>query len=284
MNSPKKFLACLSGLMILSVAMASCGPDVPGEISPSPSVSPSASPSDSASPGASPSPSASGYQNVPTAEPSPTSSASPAASPSPSNTPLPGSSPNPSATPPEIVFGPTGDPGPNSASFTFRARVVTDNGGVVPVARTSFKAVPYNLPAIQQELIAKNTPGPKPVMPQQSDAKYVQIQKVCNSSGCTSESSVDTDAYRADLQTYTVTTLPDWEKLAYRGLEDAIGKASNGSAEVSLVTDANGEAAMRIPAGTWYFSGKYTAGSTVVVWDSIPFTITTSTKSVELIR
>lgn len=266
MKFTRQFWACVSASTLLSLAVASCGPEpmvTPGPVptAPDATVSPSPSPSASASPSASP-------------EPSVSPSASPSAS----------ASPDPSASPPEIVFGPSGTPGPNDVSFTFKARLLSESGAVLPVARTSFKAVPYNLPSLQQELITKNAPGPKPSPPLQSDAKYQTTTKICTSTGCTTESAVDTDAYRADLQTYQTTTLPNWEKSAYAGLDEAIQSASMGKPEVNLVTDANGDASMRLPAGTWYFSGKYAASGTSVSWDAIPFAIGASTQSVQLIR
>ncbi|HEY9839299.1 MAG TPA: hypothetical protein V6D23_02490 [Candidatus Obscuribacterales bacterium] len=152
------------------------------------------------------------------------------------------------------------------------------------MSKAQFTATPYNLSQLQQELAVSNAAGPRPVAPKQGDAKYQIEQKVCTGSGCTTELAVDTEAYARDLERYNQTLLPDWEEKAYEGLDAAIDKASDGLDTLKFTTDANGEADLKLPAGTWYFNGKYSTSGTQVVWDSIPFTITALTKAVELTR
>jgi hypothetical protein len=267
-------------LFPLSLSLAGCGPDGSPAIQAGLTASASTSPSASASPLAGASPSASASPS-PLASPSVTASAAPQSSASPGVSPT--VSPIASATP-SVIFGATASPGMPLTSLTFHAQIVTTSHQVLPVAKADFKALPYNLAQVQQDLISRNGPGPKPVEPLQSDLKYQQIEKDCNASGCTTQLTVNIDAYREDLQNYQSNLLPDWEKLAYKGLDDAISTASQGRTELDFVTDANGGAALQLAAGTWYFSGRYTNGSTITVWDAIPFTITAATQSIELTR
>lgn len=226
---------------------------------------------------ASPSPEASPEASAePTPEPTPTPN--PTVTPFPTGTPAPSSTPLPTPTP---VFGGNDS---ETVSFSFRARVITDDREVLPVSETEFTAKPYNLEALQAQLASQNKVEPKPQAPQQSDAKYQQAEKVCTSSGCTTRSTVDMEAYQNDLDRYQNSILPEWESRAYAGLDDAIAKAAAGRKAVSFNTDANGEASVRLESGTWYFSGRYAVNGVAVVWESVPFEISSDTQSIDLTR
>ena len=252
------FLACL-------LILGSCS-DNPLPGTPSASSSPAASDQPVQVVPTAPPDESENPQEIPTAPPDENLDETPA----PTKTPRPDKSPSSSQG--------------TGTSFVFRARVVSDKGEVLPVSKAQFTAMPYNLSQLQQELAARNDAGPKPLAPKQSDAKYQIEQKVCTGSGCTTELAVDTEAYRQDLERYTKTLLPDWEEKAYAGLDDAIEKASDGRETLRFTTDAKGEANLQLPTGVWYFNGKYSTSSIQVVWDSIPFTISTGTKAVELTR
>ncbi|PKL75626.1 MAG: hypothetical protein CVV27_14375 [Candidatus Melainabacteria bacterium HGW-Melainabacteria-1] len=272
MKSFTRHLLLLSSLVSLSAFVASCGQNLPPSSLPSGSPSPVDS---SASP-------------VPTAPPSETPQESPSPdlspSPEPTVTPFPSGTPQPANTPlptPSPVFG--ADVA-GSATFVFRARVITEGREVLPVIQGNFTAHAYNLAQIKQDLALKNKVEARPLAPSQADTKYQLEQKVCTSSGCTTEQTVDVEAYRVDFDRYNQSVLPDWEARAYAGLEAAISQASEGHSSLSFSTDSNGEAALRLPYGTWYFNGRYSANGSAVVWDSIPFVITENTRSVELTR
>lgn len=277
MKSFTRSALIVTSVMALSATLASCGQNLPPTTNPSATPSPSASPSESSSP-----------DPIPTAPPAETPSPEASATPSASATPFPSGTPMPVATPiptPTPVYAPSSIPaGTTTALFNFRARVISENRQVLPVDKGEFTAVGYDLAQIQAELIAKNKVEAKPVGPSSNDPKYLVEQKVCTSSGCTTEQTVDLEAYQEDLSRYTKSILPEWEARAYAGQDEAIAKASAGRPSVSFSTDANGEAALRLPVGTWYFNGRYSASGAVVVWESIPFNITANTKSVELTR
>lgn len=277
MKSYSKSLLICTSILTISAALASCNPNLPpATTQPSASATPSAGTSASPSPIATPS-------SVSSPDPSPSVTPTPV----PTTTPFPSGSPMPTTTPiptPTPIFGASASPGVAIASLTFRARVISDSREVLPVIQGTFTAHPYNLVQLQQELIAKNKVEAKPVAPLQTDAKYRQEQKICNSAGCTTEQTVNTDAYREDFARYQNSILPEWEKRAYAGLDEAIRLAANGRESLTFSTDSNGEASLRLPLGTWYFSGRYSAGGSVVVWESIPFAIGSSTSSIELTR
>ncbi|MGV3523378.1 MAG: hypothetical protein ACO1RX_04100 [Candidatus Sericytochromatia bacterium] len=264
----------LTTLLTLSTTLLACGTNpIPQTPSPSASPSGSASPIPTAPPSASP-------------EATPTPSLSP--TPEPTVTPFPVGTPAPSNTPlptPTPIFGASPSPGSTqNVTVQFRARVITDGREVLPVSRTEFRATPYNLAQVQEQVAARNGVESKPQPPSQNDAKYQLSEKVCTSSGCTTRSSVDTAAYQEDLTRYTSSVLPDWERRAYNGLEDAIASISNERTPTTFTTDANGEASLNLATGSWYFSGRYTVNGTVVVWESIPFEITSTTRTLELTR
>ncbi len=270
-------LTICSSLLLLTAALASCNPNLPPNTtnpSPSPSASGSPEPGTSPSPTASPSASPSAI-TTPSPSPSASGTAFPSGSPVPTNTPIPTPTP---------IYAPSVSPGTATSTLTFRARVISGDRQVLPVIQGNFTANPYNLAQIRQDLVVKNKVEARPVAPQQTDPKYRQEQKVCTGSGCTTEQTVNMDAYREDLSRYNSSILPDWERRAYAGLEDAIRVAASGRESLNFTTDSNGEATLRLPLGNWFFSGRYSASGNVVVWESIPFDVTGSTTSIELTR
>lgn len=278
MKSLKSFsrsVSICSSVLVLTAALASCNPNLPPSTSsPTPSPSSSVSPDPSVSPTPEASPTAQ-PSTTPTASPSASTTAFPSGSPMPTNTPLPTPTP---------IFAPSASPGTATSTLTFRARVISGDRQVLPVIQGSFTAHPYNLAQLRSDLIVKNKVESKPVAPQQTDAKYRQEQKICSGSGCTTEQTVNMDAYREDLSRYTSSILPDWERRAYAGLEEAIRTAANGRESLNFTTDSNGEATLRLPLGNWYFNGRYSANGSVVVWESIPFDVSATTTSIELTR
>lgn len=233
--------------------------------------------------------------------PSPTASASPTATPAPESTPLatptpvptttpfPTGTPQPSATPlptPTPVFSgsPAASPGPERV-VQFKARVITASREVLPVVENAFTVNPYPLSEVKASLAIKNNVEAMPVAPRESDAKYQLEEKVCSSSGCTTQTKVDSEAFQKDLNNYRNTVLPEWESRAYKGLSEELAQLSNGRSSLNFTTDKNGEATIRLQTGKWYFSGKYSYGqSSSVVWEDVLFEVKEGTQTIELTR
>lgn len=273
MKSSLRLTATLTSTSLLLALLLSCtATQVPTGTTPDdPSASPS--PDASASPVSSPAPTA-----VPSANTSPTATPEPSITPFPSGQPSPSSTPLPTPTP---IYSSNGD---NLVNLNFRARVITEGREVLPVVNTTFRADPYDLRALRQQVAARNNAGSMPVAPSQFESKYQIEEKVCTSSGCTTQAGVDMEAYQEDLNRYRNSILPDWEARAYAGLAEARSAAANGRQSLSFSTDQNGEATLRLPAGSWYFNGRYSTSGAVVIWESVPFDVLSTTRAIELVR
>lgn len=246
------------GLLILST---SCDNPPPSSVQPSPLPSVSA---------------------TPLTTPSPTPTPEPSITPFPLGTPLPSATPLPTPTP---VFN--APPNENSTEVTlqFKARVITAAREVMPVVENEFTAHPYPLAEVKAKLAIRNQVEAMPVPPQASDAKYQIEEKVCNSSGCSTQVRIDNTSLQKDLSTYYNSILPEWEARAYQGLEEELARLSQGRTSFKFTTDKNGEATLRLQTGKWYFSGRYSYGAGhTVVWEDVMFDITPNTKSLELTR
>lgn len=166
-------------------------------------------------------------------------------------------------------------------SVLFRASYVNDKREVIAVPSTIFTLNPYEINKIKAEVATQNKVEPKPVSPSPTEAKY-QTTTVCTSSGCTVENRFDSAAFQRDIEIYQTKTLPDWEKRAYQGLDAALQAVSQGRQPLTLTTDANGEANIKVSPGTWYISGTYSAATGNVSWQDVRFDISTSTARIEL--
>lgn len=260
----KKHTFLLLPLLLALHTSCSSTPTTQPKPSPSPSVSATPVPS-------------------PVATPSPTPTPEPTTTPFPSGTPQPSSTPLPTPTP---VFSgsPAASPGPEMV-VQFKARVITSAREVLPVVDSAFTVNPYPLGEVKTSLAIKNNVEAMPVSPRESDAKYQLEEKVCSSSGCTTQTRVDSTAFQQDLNNYRNTVLPEWEARAYKGLSEELARLSNGRSSLNFTTDKNGEATVRLQTGKWYFSGKYSYGqSNSVVWEDVVFDVKDGTKTIELTR
>lgn len=259
----KHTLLLLPALLVLNTSCSST-PATQAKPSPSPTVSASPTPSPEVTPTATPTP-------------EPTTTPFPSGTPQPSATPLP--------TPTPVFSGsPAASPGPEMV-VQFKARVITSAREVLPVVETAFTVNPYPLTEVRASLAIKNNVEAMPVAPRESDAKYQLEEKVCSSSGCTTQSRVDSEAFQKDLTNYRNTVLPEWEARAYKGLSEELARLSNGRSSLNFTTDKNGEATVRLQTGKWYFSGKYSYGqSSSVVWEDVLFEVKDGTKTIELTR
>lgn len=256
----KNLFLLATGLLVLNT---SCGP------SPQSAVQPSPSPSTSVTPVATPLPSA-----VPTPEPTTT--------PFPVGTPLPSATPLPTPTP---IFNTLPSENGTEVTLQFKARVITAAREVLPVVESEFTVNPYPLTEVKASLAIRNNVEAMPVPPRESDAKYQIEEKVCNSSGCSTQIRIDSVTFQQDFNAYRNSILPEWEARAYKGLEDELARLSRGRSSLKFSTNKNGEATLRLQTGKWYFSGRYSYGlGNTVVWEDVMFDVRENTKTLELTR
>jgi hypothetical protein len=145
-----------------------------------------------------------------------------------------------------------------------KAAIIRGNGEIVPVVKTQFKFLPYNLKEIRKKLVEINKPDPEPNI---KDPIYARDDF---------PDIFDTKKYFPALE--------EWQKKAYAGIDNEIKKASNGRSEFSVTTDLSGEVIFEVPLGKFYVSGEYSIlnKKSNIYWTHVEFDITANTEKIEL--
>lgn len=172
------------------------------------------------------------------------------ASAKPSPSPVAVTSPQPTATPTP----------PQEVAVKVRVAYIKPTGEVLPVPQHAISLNPYSQKELKTRLIAKNNPGPKPIMPRPS----ILIP------------GTSYNSYPEILEWYSSTAIP-WMQRAYVGADNEAKVMAGGISSVAGKTSLDGIATFKVKPGKWWISSAWNTdgpidspgswSGTLYIWD-----------------
>jgi hypothetical protein len=223
--------------------------------------------------------------------------------------PLPKATPTPKATAkPASKITPTATPVP-VVNFKFKSAVIMQNGDIKPVPRNEFTVAPFTMASVEQELIKRNNPGPKPPEALEKPERTPEIQQFITYLGIVSKrypndknklvetlfdrfGSKTSDLWdqaaiqlKKELEQNTARlAFLHWELKAYEGKKALIEEWSKTQKVYTFKTDLDGEAKLSLETGQWYVNGSYeiSSSNSQIKWIDVPLSVVVGLEKFEL--